>query len=340
MLTVSLKKDRQVKRANVRREVGRRWHIRSGFTLIELLVVIAIIGLLLGLLFPAVQQARDAAYRTQSTNNLKQIGLALQLFHDVNHFFPNNGGDGNYGSATSASHNPGVATFGAGWSGPYYWGYASPKDRPKLQHGSFAYAILPYLEEQPTFAAAQHNLALSVLIMPGRRSALPQPVPATDPIYPGWTYITPPGFSNNWARTDYAANDQVVLPAYGTNWGKTIRIADIQDGTSRTVLVGEKALDHDAMEAGSWYWDEPIVVGGAGGTARCGDSIYSDGPLRELVGGGGYPGCGGGNWGSPHAGTARFLFADGSVRVMDEEIATTVMQQLMRPRDGAPVSEF
>ncbi len=312
----------------------------DGFTLIELLVVIAITGLLMGLLLPAVQQARDAARRTLSINNLKQIGVALHQFHDVNHFLPNNGGEGSYGSAASASHNPGVATFGAGWPGAYYWGYASPKDPPKFQHGSYAYAILPYLEEQPAFAASQHDLAITVFALPARRSASPYAVPETDPVYPGWTYIIPSAFSNNWARTDYAANDQIVLPAYGTNWGKTTRFAEIQDGTSNTILVGEKALDQDAMESGSWYWDEPIVVGGAGGTARCGDSIYTDGPLRELVGGGSYSGCGGGNWGSPHAGTARFLFVDGSVRTVDEQVAAQVIQGLMMPQDGTPVGEY
>ncbi len=312
----------------------------NGFTLIELLVVIAIIGVLVGLLLPAVQQARDAARRAQSQNNLKQIGLALHNFHDTFLFFPNNGGDGQYGSPNPASNNPGVATEGAGWGAAYYWGYASPQDHPQRQHGSFAYAILPYLEQTALFNTVSPDKAISVFYIPARRSAQPQPVPATDPIYPGWNYTIPPGVVNAWARTDYAANDQVVLPAYGTNWGRTLRLSDLTDGSSQTMLVGEKALDREAMNAGSWYWDEPIVVGGAGGSARCGDSIYSDGPLRELVGGGSYAGCGGGNWGSPHVGSARFLLADGSVRTISESIAKDLMQRLMRPQDGQSTGEF
>lgn len=312
----------------------------AGFTLIELLVVIAIIGVLVSLLLPAVQQARDAARRTQSINNLKQIGLALHMFHDTFLFFPNNGGDGNYGSPTPQSNNPGVATFGAGWSGPYYWGYASPRDNPKVQHGSYAYAILPYLEQTAAFDATKADHGVAALMIPARRDPSPKPVPSTDPVYPGWTYVVPPSIPNLWARTDYAANDQIILPAYGSNWGRVQRVSDLTDGSSQTMLVGEKALDREAMQSGSWYWGEPIVVGGAGGTARCGDSIYTDGPLRELVGGGSYPGCGGGNWGSPHPGTARFVLADGSVKTVTENIDRALFRRLLRPQDGEPTGEF
>src|ERR1044071_1215994 len=77
----------------------------TGFTLIELLVVIAIIAILIALLVPAVQKVREAAARTQSTNNLKQIGLSMQSFHDTNKRIPYNGIPG--GSYTQAS---GLAT--------------------------------------------------------------------------------------------------------------------------------------------------------------------------------------------------------------------------------------
>ncbi len=300
---------------------------RRGFTLIELLVVVGIVAILVALLLPAIQQARESSYRTQCQNQLRQIGIAMQQFLNTYNVFPSNGGwDGNQKIPTvsgSTMFTPNTLDFTTNQT--YTWGVGSPKFSPKDQTGSWAYSLLPYVDQVIAYEKPDWTVAVPVYICPSRR------VPRSVPVVANDAYGKYDGGGWTWGKTDYAAN----LWAFDnrpTCHDQTF----FSDGLSNTILVGEKAFNPEVETTGSWYWDEPFFLGGSKGTSRGGTGLnrdvageyplnYPQNPFKE-------------NWGSNHPAGVDFLFGDGTVRTIARTIDPSDLMALMTPDGGEEVT--
>lgn len=337
---------------------------RTAFTLVELLVVIAIIGILIALLLPAIQAAREASRRTQCKNNLKQIGIAWLTHNDAQKHLPTGG-------------------WGWFWTGDPDAGWGSG------QPGGWAYNTLPYMEEKivhdlgkgMSYATGQKQTALGRMVSsavkgfacPSRRpeySLFPCGQCATDAgNYRNFTY-TGQGVS----RGDYCANvgDDLshagansvengggpALTALTTGTGfnsgyrangvcyqqSEIRIKDITDGTSKTYAVGEKFLMTDVYGSGSDGADnEFLLVGFDNDTYRSAwdiggknPNMMKDAPGTTVINGSDLAtsGLGRNLWGSAHSATINMVFCDGSVHSIPYSVDVNVHRSLAARNDG------
>src|SRR5262245_54550009 len=286
--------------------LGQRWR---GFTLIELLVVIAIIGILLGLLVPAVQAVREAAARMQCQNNLKQIGLAFHNHHDNFQFFPTGGWDW----TTPPNYVNGMPAVGA------------------QQKAGWAFQILPFLEAENTWKGGQAANDLDrvlvavgtpnkVFFCPSRRP--PQTVTVSYPDYLQGRTVT-------HALCDYAASNFHKNPATQTGVVRQYypnRIADITDGTTNTFMVADKRLNLR-------YLGQPQEVDGVGYTSGWDpDTVRTTdkGPKPDKYGDSDSTK----RFGSSHKSRFNAVFADGSVRPISYSINEVVFSYLGNKSDG------
>ncbi len=251
-------------------------------------------------------------------DNLKQIGLAFMHHHDVYRLLPTNGGgvwneqiqavDGTWFTPTTIEFEPQYAIL--------YWGVGNPQRGPRDQTGSWAYAILPFIEQENVFTQRAWTAGVSSYACPSRRTAEPQ-LPQNDEFgeYIGGGWV--------WGKTDYAANGLLILGR-----PSAYPLSRITDGQSQTILVGEKAMRTGLYYSGSWYFDEPFFLGNSFGTRRIGTAIVRDSPYCSFWN----------NWGSAHIGAAQFVFADGSVHPLSYSTSPDVAHSLMTPSGGEVVS--
>lgn len=322
--------------------------LSRGFTLIELLVVIAIIAILIALLLPAVQQAREAARRTQCKNNLKQMGIAFHNYHDAHGVFPKGG-------------------YGGNLSSPAMYNTANALGCRQVSWGT---SLLPYLDQATVYHRWDHSLwylegsnqelaqtRLSVFICPS------SPLPALRP------QGDDPGATTLYARSDYSGNygerglrcfpatncqnnyategdtsgqprGTMTLQPSATFFSPTYSLRDFVDGTTTTIMLGEAPNGLHSL----WAGHKNVLDQSAPINSRYAVSTDTSWSACIVAAGSsriGELGCDfGQEFHSYHTGGAHFLFADGSGRFISENIDLKLFSALLSRKGKEVVGEF
>jgi len=314
---------------------------RGGFTLIELLVVIAIIGVLIALLLPAVQSAREAARRTQCTNNLKQIGIALHNYHDSHRVLPPGWvavfeeEHHDHDSLQDDDHGDEALE---GWPG---WGWGS--------------MILEQVEQSPLYNAINFDLPVNtsanVTVRLSRVASYICPSDDETPLVP----VRDQGDSTSITEVstgNYVASNGIgeIGPDDGQGlffMNSRVRFADIKDGTSQTLAVGERSFNLSpvtwtARTPGGWNFKTPP---GQGGDPRF--LSFPHPAFSMIIGTVGiedpprtpnHPRAHPEDYWSHHPGGVNFLFADGSVHFVRDTITQKVFLALATRKGREVVS--
>lgn len=288
---------------------------RRGFTLIELLVVIAIIAVLVGLLLPAVQQAREAARRAQCKNGLKQMGIALHNYHDSFSALP-------------------PAWVGATNGTSDIWG---------MNGWSWGAFILPQLDQGTLYNQLNFNAKVEATQnLASRTTKLPIFRCPSDVGPDLWTIQDDAGANLAELATanyvgvfgtleiDDCANNP-GLPCNGDGvlfQNSKVRFADVSDGLSTTYIVGERRSRRDAGFDWSSAWSGVVANGDDAIVRVLGSADHSPNhPSGHFD-----------DFSSLHSGGAHFVFGDGAVRFISTNIDTTVYQRMATRAGGEVVS--
>lgn len=269
---------------------------RPGFTLTELIVVISIISVLLAMLFPAIQQAREAARRIQCRNNLKQVGLALHNYNELHNVFP-------IGNVPNT----------------YF---------------AFQTMILPQLDQDPLYRKIDYSAGKTCFTWKSGLSVGEDPGNTSVSVFgcPGDPYSNQRSFSRSGVNvpTNYLG----IWGATPTDLdgvlfsGSRIAFGDIQDGSSNTLLVGERGIPK-TLDRG---W--PLCAYGYRGDGLT-DNLLS---TIEGLHRGSADGSHNGHFWSYHSNVAQFVFADGSVKSLSFSLDDSIFQSMATRAGGEVIS--